>query len=71
MFDRGTESTLPTLEAICKGLGISLEELLLGENAAELTPEPLDLLANWNKLSSADKKLYLDLLRSLNEKKEQ
>ena len=71
MFDRGTESTLPTLEAICKGLGISLEELLLGENAAELTLEPLDLLANWNKLSSADKKLYLDLLRSLNEKKEQ
>ena len=62
---------MPTLEAICKGLGISLEELLLGENATELTPEHLDLLANWNKLSSADKKLYLDLLRSLNEKKEQ
>lgn len=71
MFDRGTEPTLPTLEAICKGLGISLEELLLGENAAELTPEHLDLLANWNKLSTADKKLFLDLLRSLNEKKDQ
>ena len=52
-------------------MGISLEELLLGENAAELTPEHLDLLANWNKLSTADKKLFLDLLRSLNEKKDQ
>ena len=71
MFDRGTEPTIPTLEAICKGLGISLEELLLGDDVAELTPEQRELLSNWNRLSDADKELYLDLLRSLNDKKSQ
>lgn len=70
MFDRGTEPTIPTLEAICEGLGITLEGLLLGEDIAKLTPEQRDLVSNWNKLSDADKKLYLDLLRSLNEKKD-
>ena len=52
-----------------KGLGITLEVLLLGEDAADLTPEQRDLLSNWNKLTDADKKLYLALLHSLNEKK--
>ena len=69
MFDRGTEPTIPTLEAICKGLNITLEELLLGEDVPKLTPEQRDLLANWNRLSDSDKKLYIDLLHSLNEKK--
>jgi len=68
MFDRGTEPTIPTLEAICKGLNISLEELLLGEDVAELTPEQRELLSNWKKLTDKDKQLYLALLRSLNEK---
>ena len=70
MFDRGTEPTLPTLEAICKGLGITLEALLLGEDAADLSPDQRDLLSNWGKLDEADKRLYLDLLRSLNSKKQ-
>ena len=70
MFDRGTEPTIPTLEAICKGLGITLEELLLGEDAADLSPDQRDLLSNWGKLDDADKRLYLDLLRSLNSKKQ-
>ena len=68
MFDRGTEPTIPTLEAICKGLNITMEELLLGEDVAELTPEQRELLFNWKKLSDKDKQLYLALLRSLNEK---
>ena len=41
------------------------------EDAAELTPEQRDLLSNWNKLDAADKKLYLELLRSLNGKTKQ
>ena len=68
MFDRNTEPTVPTLEALCKGLNISLAELLLGDGYPELSDEQKELLTRWNQLTPGDKKLYLDLLRSLNEK---
>ena len=68
MFDRGTEPTLPTLEAICHGLGITLSELLTDDVSDQLTPEQRELLENWEKLDDEDKKLCLCLLRSLNQK---
>ena len=43
MFDRNTEPTVPTVEALCKGLGITLEELLLGEGFTALDDEQKDL----------------------------
>ena len=68
MFERGTEPTLPTLEAICKGLDITLADLLVGYSVAELSDDQRELLENWEKLDASDKKLCLDLLRSLNRK---
>ena len=69
MFERGTEPTLPTLEAICCGLGITLTDLLTDGNAVELTGEQREILENWEKLDLEDKKLYKALLQSLNQKK--
>lgn len=68
MFERGTEPTLPTLEALCGGLGITLADLLVGYSVAELSDEQKELLENWDKLCAEDKKLCLELLRSLNRK---
>lgn len=68
MFERGTEPTLPTLEALCNGLGITLADLLVGYSVAELSEEQKEVLENWDKLGTEDKKLCLDLLRSLNHK---
>lgn len=68
MFERGTEPTLPTLEALCGGLGITLADLLVGYSVAELSDEQREVLENWDKLDGNDKKLCLDLLRSLNRK---
>ena len=68
MFERGTEPTLPTLEALCGGLGITLADLLVGYSVAELSDEQKELLENWDKLGTEDKKLCLALLRSLNRK---
>ena len=69
MFDRNTEPTVSTLEALCNGLGISLTQLLLGDGYPELTEEQKEVLIRWDSLAPNDKKLFLDLLRSFGEKK--
>ena len=65
MFDRNTEPTVPTVEALCKGLGITLEELLLGEGFTALDDEQKDLLSKWSALTAENKEIMLTLLNKL------
>lgn len=68
MFERNTEPTVPTLEAICRGLGISLETLLLGEGFTVLDDEQKMLLSKWSTLSPENKQIFLTLLNTLGNK---
>ncbi len=68
MFERGTEPTLPTLEALCEGLGITLADLLVGYSSVSLTDDQKELLENWEKLEAEDRQLFMELLRSFNRK---
>lgn len=68
MFERNTEPTVPTLEAICRGLGISLETLLLGEGFTVLDDEQKMLLSKWSMLSPENKQILLTLLNTLSNK---
>ena len=68
MFERNTEPTVPTLEAICRGLGISLETLLLGEGFTVLDDEQKMLLSKWSTLSPENKQILLTLLNTLSKK---
>ena len=66
MFERGTDPTLSTLEALCTGLDVSLVELLQDDSQ---TPDaPAELLEAWQKLSEKNHQLALELMHALEEK---
>lgn len=66
MFNKSTYPTIPTLETICKGFGITLSEFFAeGKKLDELTFEEAQLLTKWNSLSIDKKNSLLELLKHL------
>ena len=68
MFKRNTEPSIGTLEAICKGMGMTLPQFFDVENQMGLTAEQRQLINQWSKLDDRKKKLVIELLKALNEK---
>lgn len=63
-FKRGTEPTLPTIYAVCKGLGIPVSEFFsTGKIPVVLTQEEVALLHLWEKQPSRKRQAVLTLLR--------
>ena len=57
LFRKGNCPTIPTLEGLCAGLGISLSEFFY-----EPGDETKQLLAKWNMLSLMEKKVIFDVI---------
>lgn len=54
--------TIPTLEKVCKGFGITLSQFFAeGDDAIVLTPEQKELLDNWSSLTEKQRALFLEL----------
>lgn len=68
MFQRDTMPTTPTLEALCKSLGVGMDELFYEDEQAQLSDERRSLLAQWDMLSPKDREIVLALMKSLNDK---
>ena len=68
MFKRNTEPSIATLEALCKGMGMTLPQFFDVENKMGLSPEQAKLIQDWSRLNDKDKHLVSELLESLNEK---
>jgi transcriptional regulator with XRE-family HTH domain len=67
MFIRSTAPTIPTLEAICKGFGITLSQFFAESNeAVELNNEQRQMFEKWNTLSTEQKKLLFELIENMN-----
>ena len=64
---RNTVPSVPTLEAICRGMGITLAQFFAEGNMVEMTPDLEELFTVWVDLSPKAKKSVLELIKTLKE----
>ena len=65
IFKRNSIPSLPTLEAICNGLGITLSQFFADGDMVELTPELKDLFESWVNLTPEQKDAATKLLKTM------
>ena len=64
LFRLNNQPTIPTLEAICKGFGISLTQFFAeGNEAVVLSEEQREMLELWDTLNKEQKAALLELLK--------
>ena len=66
IFRRNTVPSIATLEAICKGFGITMSQFFAEGDMVEMTPELRELFENWISLTSEQKKAAIQMLRAMN-----
>jgi len=69
LFRLNNQPTTPTLEALCKGLNITLAQFFAEDEPVELTAEQRDMLDMWNTLSKEQKSALMAFLKSCKEAK--
>jgi len=66
LFNRNTLPGIPTLEAICKGFGITLSQFFAeGDEAVEMSVEQKEMFDTWNTLSKDKKDALLELMKKM------
>ena len=65
MFARNNLPTIPTLEMICRGFGISMSEFFDYTEDDGLSSAQKKLLTKYNKLSKEQKKLITDIIDNM------
>ena len=64
IFRRKSIPSIPTLEAICNGLGVSLAQFFAEDELVELSAEQKETFYKWNSLTSQQKTVVFDLINS-------
>ena len=65
IFRRNTVPSMPTLEAICGGLGITLSQFFAEGEMVELTPELRELFDDWVNLTVEQKQAARQMLKAM------
>ena len=63
VFRRNANPSIPTLEAICAGMGITLSQFFAENEMVELSPELKELFDYWASLTIEQKQAILQMLR--------
>ena len=67
IYRRNTVPSIATLEAICKGFGITLSQFFADEEMVELTPDLKAVFESWVSLTPAQKAAALQMLRAMDQ----
>ena len=65
METRNTVPSMPTLEAICKGMGITMAQFFAEGDMVEMTPDLKELFDVWVNLTPKTKNAVLQMLKSM------
>ena len=66
MFKRNNAPSLPTLEAVCLGFGITLSQFFSnGNEAVVLSERELDILNCWSRLTKEQQEILLQLIKKI------
>ena len=66
MFTRNTQPSIPTLESICDGFGITLSQFFSDESGlVALDAEQRELLGKWSTMTKEQKTALLELLKKM------
>lgn len=66
LFRRSNLPTIPTLESICKGFGITLSQFFAeGGESVELSESQREMLQTWNTLNDEQKNTLLEFLKKI------
>jgi len=68
IYRRNTVPSITTLEAICKGFGITLSQFFAENEMIELTPELKELINSWMSLTIKQKEAVLCVIQVMNPK---
>lgn len=66
IFKRNTLPSIPTLESICRGFGISVSQFFAEGDMVEMTPELKTLFDSWCSLTIEQKKVIMQVIDTLN-----
>lgn len=65
IFKRNTSPSIATLEAICKGFGITLSQFFAEGDMVEMTPDTKALFESWVVLTPDQKAAALHMLKAM------
>lgn len=68
IFNRNTAPTIPTIEAICNGLGISMSQFFAEDTQTDvyLSEEQREMFNAWSTLTAEQKEVINDLIKVFN-----
>lgn len=69
IYRRNTVPSLATLEAICKGFGITMAQFFAEGEMVEINPELKELFEKWVNLTPEQKKAANQMLKAMNKDK--